>query len=207
MSESTSVISPGGVLFYPNLFVARLGHKPKPTDKPKFSTTVMFTPEAMATPEWKVMMAAVRQRGIDAWGEVAFGTMMKEGSVALPFRRDVVSKGYPDTFGCFINISSGENYPPAVLGRDAKPIVDPRAFYNGTLARVSLSTRSYGGKGTEYKPGISFDLRNVQKLGDGPVLVKNGGVAATDEFSALEPLPDAGPAAMPGSVSLESMLG
>lgn len=201
MSESTALLTPEGVAAYPSLFQAKLQKNAKPNDKPKFSTAILFTEDATKTPEWQAMVAAVYNCGVQAWGKQKFDAMMSEQSVRLPFRRDVVTKGYPATFFRFINIASGPDFPPAVVDRAGNPITDPRAIHSGTFIRASVSTRSYGGPGTEYAPGISLDMRNIQMLRPGPVLALGGASDPKADFGApLPPLNDP-PAAMPDAVA------
>jgi hypothetical protein len=193
MSESAALLTPPGVAAYPHLFVAVLPKKAKSTDAPKFSTAILFDEAAMATPEWKAVMDAVVACGIGKWGEAKFRAMLNEDSVNLPFRKDVTSKGYPDTFKRFINITSGAAYPPAVVDRRGVAIKDTRAIISGTPIRASLSTRAYGGPGTDYKAGIALDMRNIQKLGEGAPLALGGASDPKADFGApLDPEPAAG---------------
>ena len=66
-----------------------------------------------------------------------------------------------------------------------------KACTSGTscVARAAVEVYAYGGPGTAYTPGVSFSIRSLQKLKDGPRL--DGRKAAVDEFDA-EDLPEAG---------------
>ena len=182
-----NMLSPEATLSYPNLFTPRLRKGAKPADKPKYGSALLFTEAATKTPEYKAMKDAVIAAAKERWGE-AHATMLKEGVIDLPFKKDIGSQGYPDSFFVYINAESSHENPPAVVSRrkgpDGKPlaITDKREIYAGAVVRVSLGVYAYGGKGTDYKPGIRFGLRNVQKIGDGPRL--DGRSNASDEFIA-----------------------
>lgn len=195
-----SLITPEVTLSYPHLFEPVLRKDAKPGDKLKFSTTSLFTHEAVATPEFAAIKQAVQECAIAAYGLDVFKDMIAEGTFVSPFHKDIKTKGYdPVVFAVRINSTSGEGYPPAVVSRSGKPITDKREIYPGVKARVSLSCRAYGGPGTKYKPGVMLDLRNVQKLGDGERLA--GGAGTGDEF---EKLPEESPA--PISDQLKNLL-
>jgi hypothetical protein len=183
----SALISPEATASYPALFTPKLPKNAKPTDKPKFSVTLLFTPAAMQTPEFKAMQEAVVRCAVNKWGAKG-ETMIREKALRLPFRTDVESKGHPADYACFINCNTGEATPPAVVGRDGKPITDQREVYAGCKVRVSLGAYAYGGPGTDQTPGVALGLRNVQKLGDGPRL-DNRTTAAQDFGAPLPPLP------------------
>ena len=183
------MITPECTLAYTqHVFKPGLSKKPKAGEKPKHSVVALFTAEALASPEWQAIVAEVIACAREAFGAKA-DTMIAEGAIKLPLRKDVVSKGYPEQFKGFLNLSSNEENPPAVVGRDAKPITDKREIYSGCKARVSVRAYAYGGPGTDYSPGVALGLGNIQKLGEGPRL--DNKVSAEKEFGALEPLPAA----------------
>ena len=180
--------TPEATISYPSLFKARLPKRPKATDKPKFSCTLLFTAEAMASAEFKAIFDDVIACARAEFGSAA-DTMIAEGALRLPFRKDVLTKGHPPEYKCFVNLNSNEDHPPAVVGRDAKPITDQREIYPGAKVRASVRAYPYGGKGTDMTPGVALGLGNVQKLGEGVRI--DGTKSAADEFGALEPLPAA----------------
>jgi hypothetical protein len=189
------VITPEATAVYTkHVLKAGLGSKPKPTDKPTHDCRLLFTLAAMETPEFKALQAEVVRVARETWGEKA-DTWIKEGALRSPFRKDVVSKGHPAEYACFIGVKTPEDYPPGVVSREAgadgkpKPITDAREIYPGVKARCSIHAYTYGGPGTDYTPGVAFGLDGFQKLGDGPRLV--GGGAGSDELGALPALPTA----------------
>lgn len=90
---------------------------------------------------------------------------------------------YPEREGHYrISVSANENYPPGIVDAQRQPILDQTELYSGCYVRVSMVAYPY-----KYanKKGVSFGLRNVQKLADGEPL-GGGGLAAEDEFDAVE---------------------
>ncbi len=88
----------------------------------------------------------------------------------------------PEYEGCmFMSVSANENYPPGIVGRDRQPILTAGEIYSGMKARVSMVAFHFNNK----SKGVSFGLRNVQKLGDGPRL---GGTASDpdEDFDDLD---------------------
>lgn len=191
-----SLLTPEGILVYPYLFKAKLSKDAKPDDKPKFSCRVLFTKEQTETPEYKAMVAACLASARDKWGSDA-DTMIQDGSIRFPFRKDVSGKGYPPEIVVFINATAGEDQPPEVVARDGKTrIKSPADLYSGVRGRVSVGCFAYIRSGNK---GVSFGLRNAQKLGDGPRL--DNRKSASEEFGASP----AGPEEPAGDLS--SMIG
>lgn len=197
----TRLLTPVGVLSYPHLFKAILPRDAKAGDKPKFSTAILFDAAAVETPEYRALAAAVLAIARERWGDKA-DAMIQEGSIRLPFRKDVVAKGYPDRFVRFFNCTAPEDHPPQIVGRyagaDGKPevITDMRAIYPGVFARVSVNPFAYDQRGNK---GVAFGLGNVQKWGDGDRLA-GGGADASAEFAA-EARPEVGGDALRDLVS------
>lgn len=85
----------------------------------------------------------------------------------------------------YINVSARLAYPPAVVDRQRNPIDDAREIYSGCYARVSMVAFAFNTQGNK---GVSFGLRNVQKLRDGEAL--GGSSTAEDDFDDLDDDPD-----------------
>lgn len=81
----------------------------------------------------------------------------------------------------FVNVSAKLSYPPGIVNRQREQILDPTEVYSGCYARVSLV--AFGFNRPDNK-GVSFGLRNVQKLGDGEPL--GGRSRAEDDFDELD---------------------
>jgi hypothetical protein len=109
----------------------------------------------------------------------------------MPWKRDIATQGYPAEFVVYINMESGEDNPPGLVSRYKDPgtgkprvITNPKELYPGAIVRASWGVYAYGGKGTDFKPGVRFGLRNLQKWADGPRL--DNRVEAGDEFEGEE---------------------
>jgi ssDNA-binding protein len=200
-----SLMTPeNGVLNWPRLFQPALPKNAKPTDKPAYSTTILFTKEDTETAEYKALVAAVVACAKEKWGDRA-EAMIREGSLRLPFRKDVASKGYPADFVSFINVravADPSKPPPQVISRSKKPITDPKEIYSGARARVTLGVYAYDVNGNK---GVSFGLRNVQKTGDGKRI--DAYTTADQDFGKLDDGPLADMPGEGGDPSLASMLG
>src|SRR5690606_39628308 len=90
---------------------------------------------------------------------------------------------YPEREGHYrIRVSANEQYPPGIVDRRLQPILDQSEIYSGCYVRVSMVAYAFNSQGNK---GVSFGLRNVQKLRDGEPL-GGGGVRPESEFSALD---------------------
>lgn len=168
-----TLITPKATLSYPHLATAQPGQKP--TDKAKFSATLVFAPgvdiselqaAAMAVAEAKFPGKAVK--------------MFQDGALKSPFRRDAESKGYADG-SIFINTRS-EKRPGVVYGDLSNVPLEKieEDLYPGAQVRASVRPFYYDSNGNK---GVSFALNNVQKVGDGTRL--DNRKAASEEFSAV----------------------
>lgn len=81
----------------------------------------------------------------------------------------------------YMNISARLAYPPAIVDRRLNPILDSTEVYSGCYARVSMVAFAYSNSGNK---GVSFGLRNVQKLRDGEPLA--GRSNPEDDFDELD---------------------
>ena len=81
----------------------------------------------------------------------------------------------------YMTVSSQADRRPQIVDRALNPILDPTEVYSGCYARVSIQAFPYSVNGNK---GVSFGLRNVQKLRDGEPL--GGRTRAEDDFDALD---------------------
>jgi hypothetical protein len=89
---------------------------------------------------------------------------------------------YPEYEGhMYMSVTANASYPPGVVDRQVRPILDPTEVYSGCHARVSINAFAYNSNG---KQGVSFGLRHVQMLRDGEPL---GGSrsSAEDDFEPV----------------------
>lgn len=163
-----NLITPEMTVAASSLFAAR-APRDNPNGRKTFYLRGLFTPEAMQSPQFKAIEARLQEIGKEKFG-AKFPAMWREGAVKSPFRPQVESKGYPERFACFINMSTGEAFKPNVYDEKGNIITDPSKVYPGCVVRASVSLRAYGGPGTTFSAGISIDLRNVLWLRDGEKL-------------------------------------
>jgi hypothetical protein len=81
----------------------------------------------------------------------------------------------------YMTVSAKAAYPPGVVDRRLNQIIDSTEVYSGCYARVSLAAFAFNTQGNK---GVSFGLRNVQKLRDGEPL--GGRSKAEDDFDELD---------------------
>jgi hypothetical protein len=174
------VITPEMMLSYPHLDKAQPGQKP--TDKAKFSATLVSDPGA----DLKPLEAAVVAAGEEKWPG-KFAEMVRIGALRLPFRKDAEAKGYTPG-SIFINVRS-EQKPGVVYrhaGADNKPAIVPddkirEVAYPGERVRAQIRAFAYDSNGNR---GVSFALNNVQIMGNGTAPRLDNRQAATDAFEA-----------------------
>lgn len=175
-----NIITPNAVLGQHCLWEARLPPNARPGQGPKFFARFLFDKEAAESADFAAIRTAVVQAARNAWGTQA-DALLKEDSVRLPFRKDIAAKGFPSWCVVWIQSSALPNYPPGIVSRfkgaDGKlaKITDRAELYQGAIVKASFAVRTYGKPGGDISPGISLDLRNVLKLGDGERLTSDPG--------------------------------
>lgn len=153
MSENLK--SPKARLSFPNLFQAR-GFEGQ---EAKYGCTLIFDKAAQATPEFAAMKAAAGAAAKDKWGDKL------PSNLRNPIRKCEEKDSYnvPEFEGCvFINVSTKQK--PGVVDEKVQPIIEEGEIYGGCYVRCTLSVYAYDMSGNK---GVSFGLRNVQKVGDG----------------------------------------
>lgn len=179
----TGVLAPARLAFV-NVFKPR---KPQPgstNQKEKYGVTALFPdPSTLTGPaldEYNAVLAklkaAAQAAAVEKWGANI------PSQLRSPFR-DQGDKQY-DGFvkgAIFLNATSEQR--PGVVDANLQDIIDPSKVYSGVYARVSLRAFAYGGAGTQFAPGVSFGLQNIQVLRDGEPLGNN--VRPQDEFKAV----------------------
>lgn len=180
---TTKVITPLCVVSYPWFAEPQPGKQGK---KARYSATLIFTPELLATPEEKARFAKMKAAALAA-GQKKFADefekLLKSEGFKKGFRTDWESKGYPEG-SIFVNARS-DNQPGfvyAYAGPDNKPAIVPAAdikktFYPGAIVRASLNAFGFN---TEGNKGISWGLNNVQFVRGGERM--DNRAEASDEF-------------------------
>lgn len=174
---STKVITPVATLSYPHLHAPQPGRKP--TDKAKYSCTLVYAPGTdLSALKAAEVAAAIKKFGANA------EEMLRKGKLKSAFRYDAEAKDYP-AGSVFQNVRT-EQQPGLVYawaGPDKKPAKVPQDkirddFYPGAQVRASISFFGYDGEAK----GVSAGLNNLQKVADGERIA--GRAAAEDEFTA-----------------------
>ena len=165
MSDTpTKLRTPQAILSYPHLDQPQKTRKP--TDKAKYSATLVFAPGT----DLSAMKAAVAAVAEERWGSKAVD-MLKKGSLRSPFRTDAEAKGYAEG-STFINVRSETQ--PGLVYRHAEPgttkpaKVAPedikKVFYPGAIVMGHVSAFAYD---TDGNKGVSFGLNHLQKVAEG----------------------------------------
>jgi Protein of unknown function (DUF2815). len=184
-TATTKVISPIAILSYPHLAAPQPSTDGKP---PKYSATLIFTPETLADPKEKAFFEGMQKAALAAietkWPGKA-QQMLQSETFKKGFRRDAEAKNYPPG-SIFVNVRSSQQ--PGIVyahaGPDGKPERMPLEkikdeMYPGVIVRASLAAFAYDNNGNK---GVSFGLNNLQKLRNGERM--DGRVAAENEFTA-----------------------
>lgn len=176
MSDTKKLMTPEATLSFPHLFVPQAAED---GGIPKYSCSLVFSPEAQQTPEFQALRAAAVAAAKEKWGDKAAEKL--KSARYKTFRDDVAAKGYPEG-SVFINVRS--TYAPGIVRWDKSLITeaDKAEVYPGAIVRAIVSAFAYERKGNH---GVSFGLDGLQKLRDGERL--DGRVNVQDAFDATEP--------------------
>lgn len=180
--DACRMITPEFRVSYPHIFKPQA---PKPTDKKKYSITMLF-------PKDSDLMGI----GLDK-KPISIKQIIKNAKVAAfgpdkskwPELESPVQDGDDPKFAdkdgykghWVIKASTSEEQRPGVVGPDATPITDPAAVYPGCYARAYVYACNW-----EYmkRQGIMFILDHVQKTRDGKAF---GGKKPVEQvFSPVE---------------------
>lgn len=158
-NNAGALITPPGLLAFPFLFEAR----PLPGNqqgKPRFSATLIFSPEAQQTPEYMALRRAVAEAIAGKWGAAALQNTAFLQTLRSPFRKSEEKAKYDGFTPGSVFISPWTQTMPGVvdanLGKMGKDDV-----WAGQEARFSVQAFAYANAGNQ---GVSFTLSNVQIL-------------------------------------------
>lgn len=113
-------------------------------------------------------------------GKAKFGGKIPANLGSIIRDGDDFADDYPERAGhMFMTVSTTRK--PQVVDQNVDLITEPTELYSGCYARVSLNGYAYSVSGNK---GVSFGLKNVQKVADGEPL--GGFSRAVDDFEALE---------------------
>jgi hypothetical protein len=193
-SKNTQIMTPKFRVSFPSVF------QPKESmnagGEPKYGIVMLFdTKDPAVAKGLEQMKAAARAAATEKWGA---DTSKWPKGLRLPFRKGE-EKDY-DGYGpgiIFVNASS--KMKPGLVDQNVQPIIDPSEFYGGCYARATVNAFAYDTSGNR---GISFGLRNIQKVADGdsfsgksapekdfmPIDTPAGGESKAEEVQSEDPL-------------------
>jgi hypothetical protein len=106
---------------------------------------------------------AAREKWGDAAGKMKLDSPFHDGTEKVDREGNVY-----DGFGPgVVYLRASSTFQPGIVDAHLKPIIDRTAFYSGCYARAEVNAFAYDRNG---KRGVSFGLRNLQKLRDGKSL-------------------------------------
>lgn len=187
-ADPTKVTTPEFRASFPFVFKPRF-NKEKPTEEGKFGIAMLFRVEAdSAKPDEKVvdirpLVAAATAAAVAQWG--ADKTKWPK-SLKWPFRKGE-EKDHLDGYGKgVIAVGATSKQQPGIVYQDGKTLlVDPKDFYPGVYGRATIVAFAYDRSDSK---GVTFGLRNLQKIRDGKML--GGNAKPEDDFTPIE-TPDA----------------
>lgn len=157
-NNGTTVLTGTFRVSFPAVFAPRKANPQDTEDKAKYSIQMLFT----KTDDLTAMRAACRAAATEKWGPQDKWPKPK-GGLQLPFR-DGTEKDF-DGYGpgvIFVNASSKQK--PGLVDENVQPIITADEFYGGCYARATVNAFAWEYMG---KAGVSFGLRNIQKVKDG----------------------------------------
>lgn len=168
--DVTRVITPKFRVSFPSVF--------KPTsfnNQPaKFSVQMLFDKKVDLSPLKKAAAAAVKAK---------YGDKPPKG-LHSPFKdgNEKELEGYENT----IVVTASSKFKPGLIDANKNEILAESDFYPGCYARAEIKATVYevkGENGAVLKKGVSFQLNNIQKLGEGENL--GGRKSAEDVFDSV----------------------
>ncbi len=183
------IITPEFRVSYPHLFKPQA---PKPTDKKKYSITMLFPKDRELSgfipgredengnPVKRSIKKAIKNATIGFYGEDE-----SEWPELISPITDGDSPKFKDKDGYkghwVIKAITSEDQKPVVVDQKMKPIEDPNDLYPGCYARAHIFAYRWEYMGRE---GIGFILDHVQKLRDGKSF--GGKKDVTEVFSPVD---------------------
>lgn len=150
-----SIITPPGILSFPTFFVPRLPLNPKPGEEPRYSGSLVFTPEHQKHPKYAELKAAIvaaaKEKFGDEWASVRFPL---RDCAEKPKFYSAMPEG-SKFFNCWTK------QKPGVIGPDQEDILAAGDVWAGQIARFSVTAKGYSNSGNR---GVGLYLNNVQIL-------------------------------------------
>lgn len=177
-ASATKVITGKVRLSYAFLFKPRKRDGDGEDREPQYSTAILIpknTPEGRET--YKKLRAA-QQAALEEGKAKLGGTIPKKWKDTIHDGDEEADLDNNPEYAGHWYLTASNTRKPGLIDRDRDPILEESDLYSGCYARVSLNAYAYNYQGTK---GVTFSLRNVQKLADGEAF---GGVntAPEDDF-------------------------
>jgi len=167
--DSCRIITPEFRVSYPHIFKPQA---PKPSDKPKFSITMLFPKGDLVgkSPDGKprTLKEVIRNAKILEFGPKENWPSQLESPVADGDDPKFEGKeGYKGHY--IIRATADQNQRPSIVDRHMVPITEPADFYPGCFARAYIFSYVwfYPNRQKPMKKGVGFILDHVQKIRDG----------------------------------------
>jgi hypothetical protein len=183
-TKKAKLITPTFRVSFPAVFTPRKANEQDANAVAKYSVQMIFD----KTTDLTELKNAVRAAVVEKWGADKAKWPKK---LTMPFR-DGSEKDYDGYGPDVIFISASSKMKPGLVDENIQPIIEPSEFYGGCYARATVNAFAWEFMG---KAGVSFGLRNIQKVKDGDPF--GGGSKAENDFDAI-PQPGASKAAPVG---------
>lgn len=171
---TVKVVTPNFTASFPSLF-RKTGFQDQ---KPKYTVDAIFEKNI----DLKPFMSAIKQVAEERWKKIPpnfssdggifkdalFEYVIKNGDLKTTSDGEVY-EGYAGKY--WMKFSSIN--PVAMVGPDAKTPLEEDELYGGCIGRAVVFARAYGGPGTNFKPGVVFDIKAFQKVRDGELFGGN----------------------------------
>ena len=129
----------------------------------KYELVMIFDQSTDITALKNAASKAAREKWGDAATKLKLDSPFHDGTEKVDREGNVY-----DGFGPgVVYVRASSTYQPGIVDANLMPIIDRTAFYSGCYARAEVNAFAYDRNG---KRGVSFGLRNLQKLRDGKSL-------------------------------------
>lgn len=190
--KAAQIVTPEFRVSFPSVFRSKKVNPNDPNEKAKFSLTMLFRVKAdPAKPHEKAVdLTPLKQLALTAatgkWGpdQTKWPTKKVDGvvksAIRMPFRNGA-DKDYEGYDGNVVFCYASSTMQPGLVDGQKQPILQESDFYAGCYARATITAFAYDNKGNM---GVSFGLRNIQKIRDGEPF--SGRTKPENDFDAIE---------------------
>ena len=155
VGQSTTVLTGTFRVSFPAVFAPKKANPNDTDDKAKYSLHMLYP----VTDPLTALRAACRIAATEKWGPQDKWPK----NLQLPFRKGE-EKDYDGYGKGIIFVSASSKQKPGLVDENVQPIITADEFYGGCYARATVNAFAWEYMG---KAGISFGLRNIQKVKDG----------------------------------------